>query len=102
AGKITRAGIALCFQVGKLEQSFRARRQFASRHPAGAAEEPDIFFDGKIGIEAETLRDITELRAHDMTLAPNIRATDRGRAAGGMRQAAEHADRSGLARAVRA
>ena len=102
AGKITGAGVAFCFQVGELEQSFRARRQFAPRHPASAAEEPDIFFDGQIGIKAETLRDITELRAHDMALAPNIRATDRGLAAGRMRQAAEHADRSGLARPIRA
>ena len=100
AGKFAGHGVPFFFQIGQVQQTREPLRQFISRHPAGAGEKANVFFDGQVAIEAETLRDVAELISHLVAVAPDIHARDLRPAAAGMNQSTQHPDRRRLARAI--
>src|SRR5205823_4935836 len=102
ARKIVGHGVAFLLEIGQDEQSLDARGQLGSGYPARATEKANVLLHRQIAIKAETLGDITKLRARQMAIAPHIHVGDLGAAARRMDQATEHADGGRLAGAVRA
>src|ERR1043165_3260679 len=100
AGKLAGHRVLFFCEVGQFQQPFQPDWYLVSRDAAGAGKEADVFLDGQIAIETETLGDITELPPGLMPFAPDIHPGDLGPAAAGTNEAAEHADRGRLARAI--
>ena len=78
AGQTASCDIAFALQIDQAQHTVHALLDFARGHAMRAGKEAKIFRHGEIAIEAEALRDITELRAHDVSLSPDIRARDPG------------------------
>ena len=102
AGKTAGRSFAFRLQIRQLQQIRDSFLQFVTRHATGAAEKSHVLLHRQVAIEAETLRDITELPAHEMPLLPRIGPVNLRRSAGRPGQAAKHPHRRRFARAVRA
>ena len=84
-------------EVDTLQQFLRALAYVHLPHTIDAAEEFHIFGHCQILIERETLAHITYMAFDQLTLRHHIESCHRAAALSGVRQAAEHPHRSGLA-----
>src|SRR5690606_37134280 len=82
------------------QEGLRPRPQRATRHAIDVAVEEEVLLDGEVLIEAELLRHVADAPLDELGLGGDVVADDAAAAAGGVEQAAEHADGRELARAV--
>ena len=70
------------------------------RHVVDAGDEVEVFFDAQVFVQAEFLRHVADLALDLARLAADVEAQASAAALVGREQAAQHADRGGLAAAV--
>ena len=101
-GEIARERVLAAGQAGHLEHEtapFRETRRVEAVH---AAKEANVLVDGQQLVEREALRHVADALLHALGIGRHVDAPDRSAARCRPQQAAEHANRRGLAGAVAA
>ncbi len=100
AGERSGHGGTAVGQVGHFKHVLLALGAHGLRHAVHAGEEIDVLFHRKVVVERELLRHVADVLADFLGLRSHVEPVDGRLPRGGRQQAAEHADGSGLARAV--
>ena len=88
-------------EVREREEPLEARRALGSRHPVEVGVEAEVLLDREVGVEAEALRHVGDAVLDRLGVAGDRDAGEDRVAGGGPQHAGEHAQRRGLAGAVR-
>ena len=102
AGQLAGEAALLALEPGRADGP---RLALAGRGPVqavDAAEEAEVLAHREVVVEAEALAHVADLPLHALGVPRDVGAEHEARARGGGEQAAQHADRGGLAGAVRA